>query len=57
MEHALKELMENDAARVRLESTTFQRAYQLKTLISLPENASEEFLAQVEEIVNAMFPA
>lgn len=53
---ALKELMEHDDARRRLESFRFQREYHLKKLIPLPENAHEDFLARVWEIVDTIFP-
>lgn len=54
---ASRELMEHDEARRRVETVKFQRAYKLKTLLPLPENAHEDFLARVRELVNTVFPA
>jgi hypothetical protein len=56
VDQALKELWEHDDARVRLELSTFQRTYKLKTLAPIPELARAEFLARVMEIVNMIFP-
>jgi hypothetical protein len=56
VDQALKELWEQDDARVRLESSTFQRTYKLKKLIPIPELAREEFLARVMEIGNMIYP-
>lgn len=55
-EKAIKEVMETDSLRRRLESATFQRNYQLRKLVPLPENAHEELLAQVREILRDAFP-
>jgi hypothetical protein len=57
VEQALKELMENDDKRKRIESLTFQKTYKVKKLTPLPESAHEDFLSQVREIVNAIFPS
>jgi hypothetical protein len=54
---ALRELMEHDGARRRGESASFQRAHGLKTLKPLPDEAHEEFLARVREIVDRLYPA
>jgi len=56
-EQALKELMENDAAGRRYEAVTFQKSYKLKTVVPLPENTHDEFLARVREIVEMMLPS
>jgi hypothetical protein len=56
VEQALKELLENDDARKRIESVNFQKSYKLKTLIPLPGTSHEEFLARVREIIGTIFP-
>jgi hypothetical protein len=56
-EQALKELMENDAGGRRYEAVTFQKSHKLKTLTPLPENAHEDFLVRVREIVDTIFPS
>jgi predicted transcriptional regulator len=56
VEQALKEVMQTDALRRRVESLDFQRTYKLKTLTPLPEDVHEEFLARVREIVEAILP-
>jgi hypothetical protein len=53
---ALRELMENDEARKRIESVTFQKAYSVRSFVPLPEDAHESFLNRVQEIVDVMFP-
>lgn len=57
VEQALKELMQKDDARRRIETSTFQQNYKLTKVVALPENAHEEFLTRVREIVATMFPA
>jgi uncharacterized protein with gpF-like domain len=57
VEQSLKEVMQTDAARRRAESLDFQRTYKLKTLTPLPEDAQEDFLTRVREIVNEVYPA
>ncbi len=57
VQQALKELMENDDKRRRVESLLFQKNYKLQKLNALPEDAHEDFLARVREIVNATFPS
>ena len=54
---ALKELMEHDEARVRLETSTFQKTYKVKSLKPLSGQVRDAFLARVWEIVNTIFPA
>ena len=54
---AVKEMLEHDEARRRIESLRFQKAYKLKALTPLPEDAHERFLVRVREIVNAIFPS
>jgi hypothetical protein len=54
VEQAVKELMENDDKRRRIESLRFQKTYKLNKLNPLAENAHEDFLAQVREIINAV---
>lgn len=56
VEQSLKEVMETDALRRRVESLTFQKTYRLKKLYPLPENAHEEFLAEVRAMVDEVFP-
>jgi hypothetical protein len=57
VEQSLKEIMQDDAPRRRAEFVNFQRTYKLKTLTPLPEDAHEDFWAQVREIVATIFPA
>ncbi len=57
VEQALKELMQKDDARRRIENSKFQSGYKLKKVISLPENAHEDFLVRVWETVTTMFPS
>ena len=54
VEKALKELMENDLSGRRYETATFQKSYKLKTLTPLPENAHEDFLSRVRDIVDTI---
>ena len=56
VEQSLKEIMQTDALRRRIESLDFQKTYKLKTLLPLPEDTHEDFLARVREIVNAILP-
>jgi hypothetical protein len=53
---AVKELLDQDEARVRLESLTFQKSYQLKSLTPISSEAREEFLSRVRQIVDTLFP-
>jgi cysteinyl-tRNA synthetase len=53
---AVKELMEQDASRRRGETALFQRCYKLKMVKPLPDNAHDEFLARVWEMVDIYFP-
>jgi hypothetical protein len=53
-EQALREIMQTDTLRRRVESADFQRTYKLKTLNPLPEDAHEEFVARVREIVESI---
>jgi hypothetical protein len=57
VEQSLKEIMQTDGTRRRIESLDFQRTYSLKTLTPLPDNAHEDFLARVREIVDIIFPS
>ncbi len=57
VEQSLNELLQTDEARRRIESLNFRKAYKLKTLAPLPENAHQSFLARVREIVNTIFPS
>jgi hypothetical protein len=56
VEQTLKELIQTDELRRRKESLTFQKTYKLKKLTQLPENAHEDYLARVREIVNEIMP-
>jgi hypothetical protein len=56
-EKALDEVMDQDAARRRRETSKFTATYQLKKVASLPKDAHEEFLGRVRAIVEEMFPA
>ncbi|MFN4260617.1 MAG: hypothetical protein ACK4RK_15080 [Gemmataceae bacterium] len=57
VEQAVKELLQTDVLRRRKESNTFQKSYKLKKLIPLPENAHEEFLSHVWELVDSILSA
>jgi hypothetical protein len=57
VQQALKELMENDDKRRRVESLLFQKSYKLQKLNLLPEDVHEDFLARVREIASAIFPS
>ena len=56
VDRALKELMEQDAPRVRFETATFQKTYKLKSLEPLSEQVRETFLDRVWEIVDLFYP-
>ncbi len=55
-EKALEEIMDQDAAGRRSETAKFQKTYKLKKVAPLPDDAAEEFIAKVREIVEEMFP-
>jgi hypothetical protein len=56
VEQAVKELLQKDDARRRIETLTFQKAHKLKNVTPLPEDARAEFLQRVWEIVDAVYP-
>ncbi len=55
VQQAIEEAMDTDRLRRRLESAAFQRTSQLKKREPLPENAHEDLLKQVREIVEDVF--
>lgn len=54
VQQAVRELLEKDQGRRRAETKKFQKSYQLKTLIPLPENAHQAFLERVQEITDTI---
>lgn len=57
VKQALKELMQKDDARRRIETAKFTRSHKLSRTVPLPEDAHEEFFEKVWEIVDTMFPS
>jgi hypothetical protein len=57
IKQALKEVMQKDDARRRIETAKFARSYQLTKIVPLHENAHEELFEKVWEIVHTMFPS
>jgi TPP-dependent indolepyruvate ferredoxin oxidoreductase alpha subunit len=55
VQQALRELFQKDRAGRRVETRKFQKSYNLKTVVPLPENAHEDFLERVQEIVDIFF--
>jgi hypothetical protein len=55
-ETALDELMDQDVARRRRETTKFASACKLKRIVPLPKDAHHAFIKSVREIVSEMFP-
>jgi hypothetical protein len=55
VDQALKELLDFDHLRRRKESRVFEKAHGLKKLIPLPDDAHDDFVARVRELVESIF--
>ena len=56
VERALEEMLDQDSAARRGETSKLQRAYELQKLVPLPKDAHHGFIKKVRTIVSEMFP-